>query len=62
MEDHEKRAYLYGGQMGGEYLDSIRKTNLAELSPDQWLEFLKVTCAAYHAKHIELTTNHAFQF
>ena len=62
MEEHEKRSYLFGGQMGGQYLDSIGKSNLAELSQDEWLEFLHVVCKNYHNKHIELTSNMAFQF
>jgi hypothetical protein len=62
MEDEEKRAYLFGGQNGGEYLDSIRKTNLAELSEDEWLTFLECICKNYHSKYVELTTNAAFKF
>lgn len=37
----ENQVLLAGGSMGGEYLDSIGRTDLATLSADQWLTFLQ---------------------
>jgi hypothetical protein len=54
MEETERLAYLHGGRMGGEYLESIKKYNLAELSPDEWLTLLECTCKAYHIEFIRL--------
>lgn len=49
-EQHENEAIMYGGQMGGEYLDSIGKTDLATLSADEWAEFLNCVCKNYLEK------------
>lgn len=54
VEPWENDAILYGGKCGGEYLESINKTDLATLTPDQWLTFLQVVTINYHSKHIEL--------
>jgi hypothetical protein len=54
IEDWEKPAILYGGQMGGEYLDSIRKTDLATLNETEWQTFLECVCHNYHLKRAEL--------
>ena len=40
FSDTEVEAIDAGGAAAGEYLDTIGKTDLAELSPDQWQEFL----------------------
>ena len=36
-----------GGDEGGAFLDSIGKTNLETLSPDEWYEFLRRVVAGY---------------
>lgn len=36
----ERLAIREGGDRGGEYLDSIQKTDLAVLTEDEWWEFL----------------------
>ncbi len=33
--------------MGGEYLDSIARTDLATLSPDEWLTFVEAVVTGY---------------
>ena len=53
MEDAEKTSYLYGGRNGGEYLESIGKFNLAELTKEEWLTFLECVCKNYHLKFLE---------
>lgn len=56
MEDTEKKAYLHGGSNGGEYLDSIKKYNMAELTTEEWLTFLECVCKNYHLEFIRLET------
>ena len=38
------------GQYGGEYLDSIGKTDLATLSADEWMTFIESIITGYHDK------------
>ena len=40
-DKYEARALETAGYKAGEYLDSIGKTNLATLSIDEWLAFLR---------------------
>ena len=54
MELNEKIAYLHGGKLGGEYLESIGKSDLAQLTPDEWLTFLECVCKNYHVKFLDL--------
>ncbi len=44
---NEIEAALYGGQMGGEYLDEMGKTNLAALSAAEWQQFLLCVVGGY---------------
>ncbi len=44
---NEKAAFVHGGAMGGEYLDSIARTDLATLSPDEWLTFVEAVVTGY---------------
>lgn len=50
----ELEAILFGGQCGGEYLESINKTDLAQLTSDEWAEFVKIIALNYHEKHNRL--------
>lgn len=43
----EARALQAGGNVGGAYLESIGKTDLADLTPEQWAEFLSRVLAGY---------------
>jgi len=56
MNETEKQAYLHGGRNGGEYLKSIKKYNLRELTKDEWLTFCECVCKNYHAKYMSRTT------
>ncbi len=53
MEDIERLSYFHGGKNGGEYLESIKKFNLAELTEEEWLSFLECICKNYHLKLLE---------
>jgi hypothetical protein len=44
---NEKAAFAHGGEMGGEYLDSIGKTDLETLQPDEWLTFVEAVVTGY---------------
>jgi hypothetical protein len=44
---NEKAAFVRGGETGGEYLDSIGKTDLETLEPDEWLTFVEVIVTGY---------------
>lgn len=41
LTTYEERALDLAGERAGEYLDSIDKTDLAELSSTEWREFLR---------------------
>lgn len=36
-----------GGEEGGEFLDTIQKSDLASLTPDEWFEFCRRIVAGY---------------
>ena len=44
---NEKAAMESGGQLGGEYLDSIGKTDLAALSANEWATFVEAVVTGY---------------
>ena len=44
---NEKSAFVRGGEMGGEYLDSIGKTDLETLKPEEWLTFIEAVVTGY---------------
>ena len=44
---NEKAAFVHGGEVGGEYLDSIGKTDLEALQPDEWLTFIEAVVTGY---------------
>lgn len=44
---NEQAAIRQGGKMGGEYLESLAKTDLARLTEDQWLTFVEAIVTGY---------------
>jgi hypothetical protein len=44
---NEQAAMEAGGQLGGEYLDSIGKTDLAALSASEWATFVEAVVTGY---------------
>jgi len=44
---NEKAAFRHGGNMGGEILDSLGKTDLAQLSEAEWLSFVEAIITGY---------------
>lgn len=48
----ELDALMVAGQAGGEYLESIRKTDLATLSEDEWTTFLSCVIGKYQHESI----------
>lgn len=50
LTDTENEAIEAGGAAAGAYLDTIGKTDLAELTPEQWHRFLGTFLAGYSGK------------
>lgn len=44
---NERAALLHGGAMGGEYLDSLAKTDLAVLAVEEWDRFVECIVSGY---------------
>lgn len=53
MEKNEKTAYLYGGQNAAEYMKSIGKIDLSQLTGEEWLTFCECMCKNYHLKIVD---------
>lgn len=47
IQPHESQAALAAGKQAGEYLESISKTDLAELTQAEWQTFCEVLCVNY---------------
>ena len=43
----ETAAMDHAGEMAGEYLDHLDKTDLAKLSSDEWRTLIEAICSAY---------------
>lgn len=44
---NERAAIAHAGAMGGEYLESIGKTDLARLTEAEWLTFIEAAITGY---------------
>jgi len=44
---NERAALAHGGQMGGEYLDSLGRTDLATLTTDEWERFIEAVVTGF---------------
>lgn len=44
---NERAAIRYAGEMGGEYLESLGRTDLARLSEGEWLTFVEAVVTGY---------------
>jgi len=49
---YEQAAMEHAGNMAGEYLDALGKTDLAKLTPEEWATLINVTCTGY-IEHIQ---------
>jgi Family of unknown function (DUF6511) len=47
FDEFERKALLVGGDKAGEYLDSIGVTDLANLQPEEWQQFLEKVLGGY---------------
>ncbi len=47
LTPNERAAFVRGGEMGGEYLDSLGKTDLETLQLEEWLTFIEVIVTGY---------------
>ena len=44
---NERAALLHGAEMAGEYLDSLGRTDLAQLSVEEWHTLIEVIVTGY---------------
>ena len=44
---NERAAMQAGGELGGEYLDSIGKTDLSALTPEEWHAFIEAVVTGF---------------
>ena len=54
---NEKAAMDHGGRMGGEYLESIGKTDLLSLTLEEWTTFIECVVTGYCDRLRELAAN-----
>jgi hypothetical protein len=47
LDAYERCALLEAGNAGGEYLDALRATDLAKLTPEEWHEFLRIVLTTF---------------
>ncbi|CAK0745765.1 hypothetical protein CCP2SC5_1380002 [Azospirillaceae bacterium] len=52
---NEIAALEHGGRMGGEYLESLRRTDLAQLTVEQWRTFIEAVVTGY-CDHMQALT------
>lgn len=60
LRQNELDAALYGGQMAGEYLDEIGKTDLAKLTVKEWQRFCVLLAQNAYMKRLDLDTEVPF--
>lgn len=56
--DAEKESMEHAGDMAGEYLESLGKTDLATMSPDEWQTLIHVICSGYVDRMIAIAERH----
>lgn len=54
VSERETQARQIAGEAGGRYLDSIGKTDLADLSPEEWQTFIDRMFETFHVTLVEL--------
>jgi hypothetical protein len=47
LTDTENLAVMNAAPIAGEYLDKLGKTDLAEMSYEEWMDFIAATCDAF---------------
>lgn len=58
----ERQAAQRGGEEGGGYLEAIGKTDLADLTPEQWDEFVETVIQGYRVGLKKLVDENAAPF
>lgn len=54
LTDTENKAVMATGPIAGEYLDKLGKTDLAQMSYEEWMDFIATTCDAFLAERAKL--------
>lgn len=47
LTDTENKAVMATGDVAGQYLDKLGKTDLATMSYEEWMDFIAATCDAF---------------
>lgn len=45
--EHEAKAMEDASALAGEYIESLRQTDMARWSPEQWRRFIATVCGGY---------------
>lgn len=60
LSQNENFAIGYSSECAGEYLDSIGKTDLKELTKEEWMTFITVVSINFYQKKNELDREGGF--
>lgn len=58
-DEHEQAALEFASQMGGEYLESVGVTDLAQITAEQWLTLVECIVTGYQDNLMEATSDNA---
>lgn len=56
-DEHETKALDYASEMGGEYVESLGKANLADFTGEEWATLIECIVTNYGDKLRELLSN-----
>lgn len=54
LDPHEILALEYASSQAGEYLEDLKKTDLAKFTPEEWGAFIEIIAINYQQKRFEL--------
>ena len=57
-DEHEAKALEHAGEMGGEYLESLGVTDLAQITPTQWGILIECIVTGYQDRLAALLSGH----
>ena len=58
-DEHEQAALEFASQMGGEFVESLGKTDLAAFSAEDWATLVECIVTGYQDKLMEATSDNA---
>lgn len=54
LDELQQKALDFSSDQAGAYLESVGQTDLAQLSREQWMQFLQIVVCRYQDKLVEL--------